>query len=53
MFGNRAQAAAVRAHYGDDAVLTAVRHRSLDARTRRYWELLLEKKGNAPQSSQP
>jgi transcriptional regulator with XRE-family HTH domain len=47
MFGNGRQAAAVRSFYGDDAVLEAVEHRSVDARTRAYWTLLLGEKLNA------
>lgn len=42
MFGDRRQAAAVRDSYGDDAVRKAVAHRSVDARTRNYWTVLLE-----------
>lgn len=52
--GNRAQAAAVRARYGDDAILAAARHRSVDARTQRYWELMLRKEEpHASEGSQP
>ena len=42
MFGNRAQVAGTRAYFGDDAILRAVRHRSVDERTRGYWEVVLD-----------
>ncbi len=41
MFGNRAQVAGARAYFGDEAILGAVRHRGVDARTRGYWEFIL------------
>jgi len=48
MFGGRRQAGAVRDFYGDEAVREAVAHRSVDARTRNYWQVLLE---GAPDAS--
>jgi transcriptional regulator with XRE-family HTH domain len=53
MFGNREHAAGVRAYFDDEAILDAVRHRSVDARTRRYWEILLGKDELASQSPEP
>lgn len=47
MFGNPAQIAALRASFDAETILAAVRHRSVDTRTRRYWELI-----GAPESSQ-
>ena len=41
MFGGRDHVEAARRFYGDGAVRTAVAHRSVDARTRNYWRLIL------------
>jgi len=41
MYGNRAQTGMARRFYGDDAVREAAAHRSVDARTRNYWSLIL------------
>lgn len=49
MFGTRAQVAAARAYFGAEAIAAAIRHRSVDARTRRYWELVL---GRGPCASE-
>lgn len=52
MFGSRAQVAGARRYFGDEAIRTAVRHRSVDARTRRFWKLVLGEGPGAPQSSE-
>ena len=39
--GSREQARAARAFFGDDAVRRAAERRGVDARTRRYWRLIL------------
>lgn len=51
MFGNRSQAAAVRKHFGDEAVRRAVGRRGIEARTRAYWRLMLKGTRRAPQGS--
>jgi len=52
MFGNRAQVAGARAYFGDEAILGAVRHRGVDARTRGYWEVMLAREhGERPDPS--
>jgi len=40
-FGDAQQVAAARAFFGDEAIRDAVRHRGVDARTRAYWNLIL------------
>ena len=40
-FGSLDQVRAVRAFYGDDAVVQAVARRGVDARTRAFWEAIL------------
>jgi len=40
-FGNAKTVAAVRAFFGDEAIRDAIRHRGVDARTRNYWNLIL------------
>lgn len=40
-FGDRAQVAAARRYFGDDAVREAAEHRGSDRRTRNYWRLIL------------
>jgi len=42
MYGDRRQVDASRARFGDDMIRRAIRARGVDARTRRYWELVLE-----------
>ncbi len=41
-FGDAQQVAAVHAFFGDEAIRDAVRHRGIDARTRNYWNLILD-----------
>lgn len=48
--GNRAQARAVRAFFGDETVRRSVERRGVDPRTRQYWRLILGRQGRAPQS---
>ena len=40
-FGNADQVRAARAFFGDDAIRDAIDRRGMDARTRRYWNLVL------------
>jgi len=40
--GSLEQAALARRFYGDAAILEVVDHRSVDARTRNYWQTILE-----------
>jgi transcriptional regulator with XRE-family HTH domain len=40
--GDPQQVAAVRAFFGDEAIRDAVRQRGVDARTRYYWNLILD-----------
>jgi len=53
MYGNRQQVEASRRFFGDDAVRAASTHREIDNRTRNYWNLMLDSKGDDPQSPQP
>jgi transcriptional regulator with XRE-family HTH domain len=41
MYGNRAQASAIRCFYGDGLILEAANARGMDNRTRSYWTLVL------------
>jgi AcrR family transcriptional regulator len=41
-YGGWDEVSLVRRHFGDDAIRLAVQHRSVDARTRRLWSLVLE-----------
>ena len=41
-FGKPAHVAATRQFFGDDAIRRAVRRRDVDARTRNYWNVLLD-----------
>lgn len=50
--GNREQVVAARALFGDAAVLRAAERRGVDARTRRYWHLILGGSERASQSPQ-
>ncbi len=47
-FGNADQVRAARAFFGDGAILEAIDRRGVDARTRRYWNLLLGGDGASP-----
>src|SRR2546422_1906233 len=47
--GNLEQVLAARAFFGDEAVGRAAERRGVDARTRRYWRLILGKSERAPQ----
>jgi transcriptional regulator with XRE-family HTH domain len=49
--GSLEQVRAARAFFGDDAVLLAARRRGVDARTRTYWETVLEGGRRASQGS--
>ena len=51
--GNRAQVAAARSFFGDAAVLRATGRRGVDARTRRFWHLILGENELAPESPGP
>lgn len=42
MFGSLLQVRAARRYYGDSGIRKAIRRREIDARTRNYWELILE-----------
>lgn len=50
MFGNMAQAKAVRRFYGDEALRAAVAARGVDKKTRTFWSAVLGEEINAPQS---
>lgn len=41
MFGARQQVIAARRYFGDASIQHAAQHRSMDARTRNYWSLIL------------
>jgi transcriptional regulator with XRE-family HTH domain len=41
MFGMTDQVSALRCFFGDDAIRGVIKNRSIDARTRNYWELIL------------
>ena len=41
-FGNADQVRAARAFFGDGAIRDAINRRGMDARTRRYWNLVVE-----------
>ena len=47
--GHREQVLAARAFFGDEAVGRATERRGVDARTRRYWRLILGESERAPQ----
>ena len=50
--GEPAHVAAARQFFGDDAIRRAIRRRDVDARTRNYWNLLLEEPSHAPEGSE-
>jgi hypothetical protein len=47
MYGDRIQTTMARRYYGDGAVREAADHRSVDARTRNYWNLILGERADA------
>lgn len=49
MYGNRKQVQALRRYFGDDWIRKAIALRTVDNRTRGYWELILGRE-NASQS---
>ena len=51
MFGDSAQVAASRRFYGDAAIREAVARRGVDERTRNYWTLVLQARGETPGSA--
>ena len=51
-FGESAQVAAARQFFGDDAIRRAIRRRDVDARTRNYWNVLLQEPSRAPKGSE-
>ena len=53
MYGNRRQVEASRQFFGDNAVGDANAHREIDERTRNYWNLILDRSTDDPQSPQP
>jgi len=51
-FGEPAQVAAARQFFGDRAIRRAIRRRDIDARTRNYWDVLLQEPSHAPEGSE-
>jgi transcriptional regulator with XRE-family HTH domain len=47
--GNRRHVRAVRAYFGDDAIVRATRRRGVDRRTREYWRVILGEGDRASQ----
>jgi transcriptional regulator with XRE-family HTH domain len=47
-FGGLEQNRWVRRHFGDEAVALAARHRSMNPRVSRFWELVLQEKADTP-----
>ena len=52
-FGQPAQVAGAHQFFGDDAIRRAIRRRDVDARTRNYWNVLLQEPSDAPEGAEP
>ena len=50
VLGNAAQVRAARSYFGDGAILEAINRRGMDARTRRYWNLLFAGDNASPRT---